>query len=191
MRLRTILANRFAHSNRVRDMTKYSPLAVANWFLQHHASPNGVEHMKLQKLVYCAHGWWLAFKPEAILDEKPQVWRYGPVFSSLYHVLKPFGRSPILTPQSMGPFEDPAIVSTDDKEVAPLLEFVWKRYGHLSSFALSEMTHEKNSAWYKQAEAFGFEVPHGLEIPDEFVRSEFLRIYDDERSSPARGSTAA
>ena len=153
-------------------MTKYSPLAAANWFLANHAGDNGIEHMKLQKLVYCAHGWWLAFKPEPFLNERPQIWKYGPVFSSLYHVLKPFGHLPIDAPQSTSPFDETPRVTADS--TSRLLSFIWKRYGHLSNFALSEMTHEKLTAWYKQAEKYEFEVPHGLEIPDEFVRVEFM-----------------
>ena len=162
-------------------MAKYPPLAVANWFIANHGQP-GLEHMKLQKLVYCAHGWWLVSKPDSFLTERPQVWKYGPVFKSLYHVLKPFGRTPISNTQAAGPFEEAPIVSSSDSEIVPLLQWIWKRYGHLSSFALSEMTHEKNTAWYRRADEFGFEVPHGLEIPDDLVKSEFQRIYSAETS---------
>lgn len=162
-------------------MTRYQPLAAANWFIANRGK-YGLEHMKLQKLVYCAHGWWLVSKPEPFLSERPQVWKYGPVFKSLYHVLKPFGRTPISVTQAAGPFEDAPIVPPSDDQIVPLLEWIWKRYGHLSSFALSEMTHEKNTAWYKRAEEFGFEVPHGLDIPDELVRAEFQKIYRSESS---------
>jgi uncharacterized phage-associated protein len=168
---------------------KYAPIAAANWFLTNHGA-QGIEHMKLQKLVYCAHGWWLAFKPEAFLNERPQVWKYGPVFSSLYHILKPFGRRPISEPQAPGPFEQPPSVGNEN-DFADLFHFVWKRYGHMSSFELSELTHEKNSAWYKQAECHGFSVAHGLEIPDEYVRSEFVGIYNDENFRSKSRSDAA
>ena len=53
------------------------------------------------------------------------------------------------------------------------------------------MTHEKHTAWYKQAEKYEFEVPNGLEIPDEFVRVEFVRIYNDELSGATQNSNAA
>lgn len=61
----------------------YHPLAFANEFILK-AQPAGVEHMKLQKLVYYSYGWWIAYHEEPILTEPPQVWRYGPVFVSLY-----------------------------------------------------------------------------------------------------------
>jgi uncharacterized phage-associated protein len=47
--------------------------------------------MKLQKLVYYAYGWWLLYHSEPIMTEPPEVWRHGPVFSSMYHALKHHG----------------------------------------------------------------------------------------------------
>lgn len=38
----------------------YTPLAVANCFLEKFGENGGIEHMKLQKLVYFSYGWWLA-----------------------------------------------------------------------------------------------------------------------------------
>jgi uncharacterized phage-associated protein len=55
------------------------------------AWPDGAEHMKLQKLVYYAYGWWLLYHSEPIMTEPPEVWRHGPVFSSMYHALKHHG----------------------------------------------------------------------------------------------------
>jgi uncharacterized phage-associated protein len=167
-------------------MPPYTPLAVANYLVSTHGARwpgNGIEHMKLQKLAYCAHGWWLAFEKEPLLSERPEVWRYGPVFSSLYHGLKPFGRSPITQPVSASPFQPIEMIAADDHATQALLNWIWGRYGHLSAFALSEMTHKPGTAWYQQAQKHNFLVPEHLEIPDDLIRSEF-RGYAEE--VPAR-----
>jgi hypothetical protein len=65
----------------------YRPLALANEFIVMSAS-RGAEHMKLQKLVYFAYGWWLTGHSDRITTEPPQVWKFGPVFESLYHELR-------------------------------------------------------------------------------------------------------
>ena len=114
----------------------YSPLAAANSFIVQFGAARGIEHMKLQKLVYCAHGWWLTAYENSFLNERPQVWKHGPVFNSLYHVLKPFGAMPISTPQSSGPFLEPVFVDENDENVNSLIRWVWSWYGHLTSFAL-------------------------------------------------------
>jgi uncharacterized phage-associated protein len=162
----------------------YSPLAAANYFLQHHPP---IDHMKLQKLVYCAHGWWLATDQQgSLLNERPQVWKFGPVFPSLYRALRPFGAQPISNPQSRTPFEEPDAVHVDDLLVHRLLDWIWNRYGRLSALALSDMTHKPGSAWYIVAQENNFTVPQGFEIPDRFVYSEFRSIHESERKPHER-----
>jgi uncharacterized phage-associated protein len=155
----------------------YAPLAAANFFITEFGSARGIEHMKLQKLVYCAHGWWLTANEAAFLNEKPQIWQYGPVFNSLYHVLKTFGSMPISAPQSDSPFAPPLTIDAADENVRNLLRWVWQRYGHLSSFALSDMTHRPGTAWSRVAAERNFSVPHGLEIPDAYIREEFIKMH--------------
>lgn len=158
----------------------YTPLAAANYFISTFGLESGIEHMKLQKLLYNADGWWLAFHEDPLLNERPQVWRHGPVFNGLYHVLKPFGRMPIQHPQSAGPFEPAPTIDEDDEITKQVLNWIWNRYGHLSSFALSDMTHKAGTSWQRTAKEYNFSVPLGLEIPDSYIRDEFRRIYEQE-----------
>lgn len=158
----------------------YTPLAIANEFIARHgASAAGIEHMKLQKLVYCANGWWLLFNPETSLtDDAPEVWKFGPVFPSLYTVLKVYGRTPISLIQSRSPFEPPDRVDADDPDTINLIDWTWQRYGHLSSFALSDLTHKQGTSWRRLAEESNFRVPQGLDIPPAYIVDEFRRIHD-------------
>jgi uncharacterized phage-associated protein len=159
----------------------YAPLAAANYFISAFGTKSGIEHMKLQKLAYNSYGWWLVgFRDSPLLDEKPQVWKFGPVFNSLYHVLKPFGRRDIFMPQSPGPFDIPPSIDDDDDSARQVLDWVWNRYGHLSGFALSDMTHRSGSSWRRTAKEHNFSVPFGLEIPDAYIAQEFQHLYDEE-----------
>jgi uncharacterized phage-associated protein len=159
----------------------YSPLAIANEFIARCPHGNGIEHMKLQKLVYCANGWWLVFYPAApLVNEAPQVWKFGPVFPSLYRVLKVYGSSAIKYAQSRSPFDAPDRVDEADEETLKLIQWTWRRYGHLSSFALSDMTHKEGTAWRRMAVEHNFRVPEGLDIPWGYIAQEFRRIYESE-----------
>jgi uncharacterized phage-associated protein len=162
---------------------------VANGFLERHAHSRGIEHMKLQKLVYFTHGWWLALNQSSLLTERPQVWRHGPVFKTLYHTLKDFGHQPIPRPQLAYPAADLETIG-DNNSVRSYVDFVWERYGHLSSFALSSMTHQTGTAWNRLASEYDFKVPADLEIPDDYIREEFRKIHDEEysRSGEARST---
>jgi uncharacterized phage-associated protein len=145
--------------------------------------------MKLQKLVYFTHGWWLAINNSTLLNERPQVWARGPVFKSLYHVLKNFGHRPITSPQSRYPTETPELVS-ESNIVPAYIDFVWEKYGHLSSFALSDLTHRPGGAWSRIAVEYNYKVPFDMDIPDEYVREEFLKLYNEEYAKSGEASSA-
>lgn len=157
----------------------YSPLAIANRFIGKFGAKNGIEHMKLQKLVYCSYGWWLAahgLHHERLTNEGPEIWKHGPVFDSLYQVLKVFGRSPITVPQSDNPFEAADVIDDGDEEASSLVNWIWGRYGHLSSYALSDMTHKTGTAWQRVAAERDYRVPYHTPIPDSYIFDEFAGL---------------
>lgn len=158
----------------------YEPIAVANEFIVGYSRDSELEHMKLQKLVYCTYGWWLTENDEPLLTEAPQVWRHGPVFPSLYRILKPFGRRDIAHPQSSNPFESPPRIDDDDVAVSTVIDWVWQRYGHLSGFALSDMTHKPGTPWHRVVVENDRRVPHDTDIPLNYIRAEFGQILDRE-----------
>ena len=139
------------------------PLTLANTFLDRFAGEVGIQHMKLQKLCYYADGWWLSVYEAPLLDERPEVWRYGPVYSGLYRELKSFGNSYITRPQALFP-NAPEVVT--DPEQSQLVDWIWRKYGDFSAVKLSEMTHAKETPWRKVAERYNFKVPLHCEIPD-------------------------
>jgi len=160
--------------------TPYSALAVANYFLDlAKKDVVGLSPMKLQKLIYFAHGWHLAiYEGEPLINEQLQAWDYGPVAASVYHEFKKFGGGKI---ESFGIDFDldndelitPRIPMDDSRTIA-LLNKVWSVYGKYSGVQLSNLTHEQNSAWSKARE-----VNPGLryvEIPNELIKVDFLSI---------------
>ncbi len=170
----------------------YTPIAIANNFLEQFGEPVGIEHMKLQKLVYCSYGWWLAVNGQdaaRLTSERPEIWKHGPVFNSLYHAFKVFGRLSIKQPQSNNPFGPPENVDADDEHVRSFIAWVWSRYGHLSSFALSDLTHKVGSPWHRVATENDFRVAFNTEIPDLYIFQEFSNLLN--ASSVAAQSQAA
>lgn len=156
-------------------MNTFIPLEIANTFLDKHGEEEGISHLKLQKLVYFVHGWWMAYKKHSVLSEKPEAWKYGPVFSSLYQNLKVYGNAPIKKTVKGSPFLAPPLISPKSTEIMRLIEWVWERYGHLSANALSRMAHKKGTAWQELAEKNNYVVHKGFRIPDNCVRKEFAR----------------
>src|SRR5260370_30191125 len=145
----------------------YRPMALANNLIKRFGYRRGIDHMKLQKLVYYAHGWWLAYRsPEQLLNEKPEVWRHGPVFSSMYHALKGFGNGPITLPQPDLPLRPPPDIDEDDETVSNLMDWIWVRYGGYSAIQLSNMTHERGTPCQQMAHTHGNRDPELTKILD-------------------------
>lgn len=74
----------------------YSVLRIAQRFLEiAKSSGKTIDPLKLQKLVYLAHGWNLAFTGQPLVEESFQAWKYGPVSPKLYDKYKKYGGNPI------------------------------------------------------------------------------------------------
>lgn len=163
----------------------YDAAAVANYFLLL-AEKQGkdLDPMKLQKLVYFAHGWYLALRKEPLIKDRVEAWEYGPVIPSLYHQFKVFGNGTIknralVTKFDAGMFrlKTPSVDEQGDTETniyaKSLLDRIWEVYGGLTAIQLSNMTHEPGSPW----EITWNRNPgqRHVVIPDELIMADFER----------------
>lgn len=171
----------------------YDAKAVANYFLSL-AETRGqqLDALKLQKLVYFAHGWHLAIKDQPLIDEQVEAWSFGPVIRSLYREFRNDGNRPIrsramdidmMKDVETGEIYDRVIEpsvndgSGDAEFTRSLLNRVWEVYGEYTGIQLSNMTHEPNSPWYKVFyETYGGHPPKGTDIPAEMIRDYFVSI---------------
>lgn len=154
----------------------YPSIQVANELLSSHGD---VSHMKLQKLLYYANGWWLATTGEPLLNEEPQVWRYGPVYQYLYRTLSRFGHQSIGGPVKGSPFvNEPERLSDGEEEgrVRQLLDWIWDEHGAKSAMQLSDETHAPGTPWRQIAEKYNFKVPFDVDISPDRDWAFFARL---------------
>jgi uncharacterized phage-associated protein len=118
------------------DITDFD---IANWFLAQARSENKpLKHMKLQKLVYFAYGWYYAYCDEPLFGEEIFALWHGPIVGDLYHKYKHYDNDPIT---------DDVAPQDFTKNVAAILDAVWQAYGQYSDFRLSAITHRDDSPW--------------------------------------------
>ncbi|MDQ9009051.1 DUF4065 domain-containing protein [Acinetobacter gerneri] len=119
----------------------YSALQVANRIIEK-GREKGLyfTQMQLLKLVYIAHGWYLAVSDAPLINNQVEAWKYGPVISDLYQVVKVFGSE-----QIKGDLINNPVAFSDDAET--VMDFVIRNYGSFSAFKLSEITHAPNTPW--------------------------------------------
>ena len=158
----------------------YFTAQVANSFLDIAKSAKAsLDPMKLQKLVYFAHGWHLGFGEGPLCGEYVQAWRWGPVFPDLYHDVKVWGRNPVLRPlrffvpasaDGSHQWESTAI-PRDDVFANSLIERVWEVYGGFAGVILSQMTHERGGPWRVTRDKHDGE--RNAVIPDRLIQEHF------------------
>ena len=155
----------------------YSPKAVANYFLER-GFENGepIDPMKLQKLVYYAHGWSLAINRVPLIDETVEAWPYGPVIPTVYHAFKIYGNRPIDSlafEVRKGQMTYPRVPGWD-AATQRVLDRVWEVYGGHSGIELSELSHLPGSPWDRTwQEAQKKRKRRGVDIPDERIEEHF------------------
>lgn len=160
--------------------------AVANFFLEI-AKANGqtIDPMKLQKLVYYAHGWYAGYTGQPLINESVEAWPYGPVVPSLYHAFKEFGAGPILSKAQRfngtdGFYE---VAEPSEPNIRQFLANIWSSYGRYTGTALSEMTHASDGPWWQARQLSG--GLRSADIPFEMIARHFQAAVQRTQAQPA------
>lgn len=137
-----------------RNVTSAS--GAANFLLERDGDT--ITNMKLNKLLYIAHGLTLATINRPLLNQEyyeyVEAWKYGPVIPSIYHELRQFGKDCIgKDHRSLLLSQDPELGASafepviEDKCVLKILEWTSRAFGHMEASRLVRMTHNEGSPW--------------------------------------------
>jgi len=127
-----------------------SASVVSNSILYLANSENiSITPMKLQKLLYFVYRECLKQTQVPIFPERFEVWRYGPVIATVYNEFKNYKDKPIKDYSRDCNGKGYKLSESSSPEFHKILKTVWERYGYFSGIALSNITHEEGSAWYK------------------------------------------
>lgn len=158
--------------------------AVANAFFDIQEADNTrfplIDPMKLQKLLYYAHAWWLAGTDEGLFPEDIEAWPWGPVVRDIYTQFSDFGHEPIFGRRAT------ELARTDDgslnyriREPVPVpdnvgnfLRRVWETHKSRTSIQLSNATHRPGEPWAIVKEQYG-SLESKPRIPNELIRDVF------------------
>jgi uncharacterized phage-associated protein len=166
----------------------YSSLAIANEFIDR-ARLDGqpLDHLKLQKLVYLAHGWSLALYDQPLLGEDVEAWKYGPVIPRLYQAFKHYGNDSIMENaiERLEREESVPSIRFDDERARKLIDRVWEVYKRYTGVALSNWSHEPGAPW-DQVWRKG-EGQRNAVIKNALLKGYFQRLAEENRKAKALG----
>ena len=148
------------------------------------ADRRSCDSMKLQKLVYIAHGLCLVTIRHPLALDRPQARASGPVFKELKDALAPFVFRPRdrgITPSCLeGEHAIQSRLSLLDAFDREIIAVTYQDWGMFSAQELSIVTCEENAAW---AQIYAGGTGVGRTIPDHLILEQFAEL----TASPGAG----
>lgn len=147
--------------------------------------------MKLQKLAYVAHGWYLAFVGEPLVHDVVEAWKWGPVFRSLYREFRDYGSQPITRRARAfdgGTLEERecSIRDGDPHQIKPeateaFLDSVWDIYGKFTAGQLSDITHQPGTPWSQVVQRMGGEIMPFTTISNNMIEEHYKKLLHERK----------
>lgn len=158
----------------------YTTEDIENFFL---LECNGVNTMKLTKLLYFAQGWHLALFDSLLFSEAIVAFRYGPTVTSTQQRYRSFGMEDIPKPNE-------AQRKWFDPRTNTFLEKIVRTYGHRSAVELSNMCHEDGTPWAEHMKEYG--GIDSMHINFDLLKGYFCRLADEvENTQKSTDSTTS
>jgi len=150
---------------------KYTPSQIADWFLcsADLDAGAGITHLKLQKLVYYAQVWSLAFFDRPLFEEDIEAWAFGPVVRSLFRRFKGSGWQNL---------KKPAKCPTFDTQTEELLKEINRVYGCFDAKYLERLTHQEEP-WKKARVGLAPEEASENIITKEEMKKFYKKLYQE------------
>ena len=154
--------------------------AVANEFLdlaRNDAGCGPIDQMKLQKLIFYAHAWWLASEGRDLIPEDIEAWPWGPVVRDIYYQTTNFGRQPVAGKlralDADGEWTHPMMTIAEEKRH---VKEVWDIHKSLSGIQLSNATHMPGEPWTIVSNKVGGNLSEKPVIPNDLI----MRVFKEK-----------
>ena len=113
----------------------------------------GISNLKLQKLLYYAQAWNLAFYKEPLFSDDFEAWVHGPVVPSIFHRFKAYRWNDITE----------NVTPLDDSDLVAHLKEVLRVYGDFTPNQLERLTHSEKP-WQDARDGLAPDVPSRTRI---------------------------
>jgi uncharacterized phage-associated protein len=156
---------------------KHDARAIANLVLREAwARELEISNLKLQKLLFLCHAFFLVEKGKALVQGSFVAWQFGPVHKEAYEAFQSFGAKPIKSEAvSFSPVtgERRQVAAPQEHEVVDVVRKIIRFYGSWSASELVTLTHAKNGPWDTVVTSAAKNANMGLRISDEIIVQRF------------------
>jgi uncharacterized phage-associated protein len=148
-----------------------------------------VDQMKLQKLLFYAHAWNLAYDQGPLFENDFEAWPWGPVVRDVYVQTKDYGRDRVtgkLYELEVVPGDGVKITTpngVEDARLAAFIRSVWETLKSYTGIQLSNSTHAAGEPWTLVSETLGTESKPV--IPNDLIKQVFKAKLEAASANPA------
>lgn len=165
--------------------------AVSNEILKLAASEPQffVDQMKLQKLLFYAHAWHLAYDKGPLFENDFEAWPWGPVVRDVYVQTKDYKRGRVtglLSELKVVPGDGVKVMipnGVEDPALAEYVRNVWDSLKTYNGVQLSNSTHAPGEPWTLVCETLGTDSKPV--IPNDLIKQVFKAKLANVVANPA------
>lgn len=154
-------------------------IAVAN------VSGDFMTNLRLQKLVYYAQSWHLAFYGKPLFQGTFEAWVHGPVLPPLYQEYRSLGSSPIREPNFDEDWLDEFRQSLEEP-TRELLDSVVETYMVFTPYELERMTH-REKPWIEARRGLSPDMPSHFLLNEETMQGYYRQLMDEQNGQEPNG----
>lgn len=144
----------------------------------------GISNLRLNKLLYLAHGWSLTHSDVGLIRNHFEAWKHGPVVRTVYDNCKKYGDNRISVYFSHINYATGSLEKIEFNDIfdadRELISRVVRYYDSWTTFELVELTHEPGGPWDVTIQQEGMLGPR---IPLELIKTHFRQKIGDRRRS--------
>lgn len=171
------------------------PRSVANLLLDL-AAADGIRigHIKLQKLLYFAHGIHLNETGEPLVSGHFEAWKWGPVHPAVYQAFKEAGARAITfraVKQDVITGETATLLPPDDIAAKRATRRVLDALGGMTDAELVNLSHAPGGPWADVVDRMAEGFALGARIEHDAIRNLFARHKLVVKATPSRMSRGA
>ncbi len=173
------------------QMKAHDALAIANLFLDFGADDGiPIDHLKLQKLVYLAHGWHLGLTGRPLIFQTVVAWPFGPIIRDVFDEFEGYGDTTIggratIPPDGVHTFERVPIRADLAARSQAIAERVWEVFKGNSGDELSAMCHAAGTPSDRLVRGKGVEDLRDIPISNQLLRDYFQSVARERRRATA------
>jgi uncharacterized phage-associated protein len=157
----------------------YEARKICNFIIARYGQSSfDLTNFRLNKLLYFIHGWSLITRPQGLVRNHFEAWKFGPVVRPVYDAFKRYGEGKVTEQASHLDYASGQnkIIAFDDITAgdADTIIRVFESYGHLSTSELYNLSHEPGGPWHTVYTACCRDNRLSPRIPNELIRAHFL-----------------